>query len=425
MTNTILKEEEIEKIPYSQLKLDSKLQQALDKLGFTHPTPIQQQIIPDAMTGRDVLGCSETGSGKTAAFSLPVLHQILAGGDGLRCIILEPTRELAMQVHEVLQKLTEFTNLKTAVIFGGVPVKLHINAVKKGVDIIVATPGRLIDLTWQGVLDFSYVKHIVIDEVDRMFDMGFIDDVEKILSYMPKDNFQLLGFSATLSNDVRRLLDPFVKDPAIITVGRNAQAAEGIEQRLYPLAMKDKARALVHILREEKTESAIIFTETKVAVDRVYNELRNAGFSVKPFHSGYDQVARFDILRMFRERRVKILVATNVAARGLDISGISHIINYEVPRNSEDYVHRIGRSARGNAEGIAITLAANGELYQLQKIEKLLKSKIPRVQIPGMTLSDLTATKSGQRGGPRSGSKPFARGARGNSSRQNRPRRKV
>lgn len=397
---------------FKELNLHPDIMKGIKKLGFDRPTPIQAKVIPAAMSGRDVLGSAETGSGKTAAFILPVLQQLI-GGSGFRCLVLEPTRELAIQVKDVATALGEFTGLSAAAVFGGVDAGHQGKQIRDGADIIVATPGRLIDFAWSGVLDFENITHFIADEVDRMFDMGFIDDIEKIISFLPRGKFQKMGFSATMPPEVRRVLDPLLNDPVTVMVGdRHSKPAEGITHELYPVRKIDKTEALMRLLKQKEMDSAIIFTETKYAAERLFRELDAKRFNVEPFHSGYDQVKRYDILRRFRDGKTKILVATNVAARGLDITGISHIFNYEVPRASEDYVHRIGRSARANATGTAITLADPSESGYIRKIEGLIQMKLPRKKLDNLTMDDLPERT---RGGDRSGGGGYSGGGGGKS----------
>jgi ATP-dependent RNA helicase RhlE len=413
---------EPEKVAFETLNLHPDILKGVRKLGFEFATPIQAQVMVPALAGRDILGSAETGSGKTAAFILPVLNS-LVGARGFRCLVLEPTRELAIQVKDVAEALGKFTDIQTAAVFGGVESGPQSKKIRDGADIIVATPGRLIDFAWSGVVDFKNITHFVVDEVDRMFDMGFIDDIQQIISYLPQGNYQKMGFSATMPPEVMKVLAPLLNDPVKVTIGdRTSKPAEGITHELYPMQRKNKTEALIRLLRQKNMDSAIIFTETKYAAEHLYKELDKSHFSVLPFHSGYDQIKRYDMLRRFRDGKVKMLVATNVAARGLDITGISHIFNYEVPQAAEDYVHRIGRSARASATGTAITLADPSEARYIQKIERLIQMPLPRKKLDGLTMDDLPAGGSrgaprggggGPRGGPRSGQGGAPRGGGG------------
>ena len=414
---------ELESASFEDLNLRDEIMRAVREQGFTRPTPIQARIVPPGLQGRDILGSAETGSGKTAAFMLPVLNH-LCGGSGFRCLVLEPTRELALQVKDVAVALGRHTGLKTVAVFGGIPAGHQGQQIRGGVDIIIATPGRLIDFAWMGVLDFNNITHFVVDEVDRMFDMGFIDDIKQIISFMPQKPYQKMGFSATLPPEVMSVLEPLLNNPVSVIVGRRSKPAEGITHELYVLKKENKTEAIIRLLKKKKMDSAIIFTETKIAADRLYKELDAKKFSVSPFHSGYDQVARYDILRRFRDGKVKILVATNVAARGLDITGISHVFNYEVPASAEDYVHRIGRSARADATGTAITLACSQEARYIYAIEKLIDMQLSRKSIEGLTLPDLPPPRSRgpRKGGPKKGG-PRPGGARNKPPRGKSPQK--
>ncbi len=391
MTEKKIEEIKEEKVKFESFNLNEDLMKALEDKNIVYPTPIQNKVIPPAIDGRDIIGCSETGSGKTVAFMLPVLER-LTGKRGLRCVVIEPTRELALQVQDVVRELIKYTDLKCVAVFGGGPVARQGHEIRNGADIIVATPGRLIDLTWQGIIDFAEVNHFIVDEVDRMFDMGFVDDVKQIISFLPRTEVMKQAFTATLNKNVKNLLGEFMEDPLTIVIGRESRTAAGIEHRLYPLREVDKTKALLHILKNDRPVSTIIFTSTKHSADRLYNKLRDRGFEVSSLHSGHSQITRYDVLRAFRDKKIKILVATDVASRGLDITDITHIINYDVPSDPEDYVHRTGRTARADAIGIAITLGCKKEARYLIRIEKLTKMTLPRIQIPGITIEDIETT---------------------------------
>lgn len=379
---------------FEDFGLNEEILRAIRKQGFEKPSPIQARVVPAALAGRDILGSAETGSGKTAAFVLPVLQHLM-GGTGFRCLVLEPTRELAIQVKEVAATLGEFTGVKSVVVLGGVPSEYQIAKIRAGMDILIATPGRLIDLAWQGIMDFDQITHLVVDEVDRMFDMGFVKDIEHIISFLATRPFQRLFFSATLPPEVTKLLKPLlVNNPETVVIGRRSKPAEGITHELYAVKRSDKTETLIRLLKEKKVESAIVFTETKSAADRLFREMRDQQLNVDVFHAGFDQIRRHEVLERFRKGRVKVLVATNVAARGLDIAGISHIVNYDVPAQAEDYVHRIGRSARADATGTAITFASSGEARSLERIEQLIGMRLPRKQFGGLTFPDVGMARS-------------------------------
>lgn len=399
---------------FEELGLREEVMKGVRSCGFAEATPIQEKIIPPAIAGNNVLGSAQTGSGKTAAFILPMLHKLAESGSGLRGLVLEPTRELAIQVNSVATELGVGTGLKSVVLFGGAPLSQQVSKIRAGADIVVATPGRLIDLAWNGYLDFSDIKFFVLDEVDRMFDMGFIDDVRKIISFLPEGGYQKMFFSATIPPEVGALIDQFLEDPVEVSIGRRSKPAEGISHELYYVEARDKVKALTHIIRTRAISSAIVFTETKHGTDKLFDQLTKENITAVPFHSGFDQVKRFDTLKRFRSGRIKILVATNVAARGLDITGISHIFNYDVPRMCEDYVHRIGRSARADATGVAITFASPDEVGSLRKIEQLIEMKLPVMSIDGLTLSEVPERGRGRGGaGSRGGG---GRGPRGGAA---------
>jgi len=390
-------------LKFEDFGFSRELLKGISDSGFESATPIQEQLIPLALEGKDVVGSAETGSGKTAAFILPVLQQLQKDEPGFRCLVLEPTRELAIQVNNVAGELSRHTGVKSVVVFGGAPIGQQMTKIRAGADIIVATPGRLLDMAWNGYIDFDRISHLVVDEVDRMFDMGFIDDVDQIVSFLPRRHFQKMFFSATLPEHVTALIGKYMTNPETVVIGRRSKPAEGITHELYIVNKNDKLDALVHILRREKIDSAIIFSETKHGADRLTDSLKKAKFDVAAFHSGFDQVARYDLLRKFRNGKVKILVATNVAARGLDITGISHIFNYDVPTTTEDYVHRIGRSARADATGLAVTFACPAEARYLRAIEKLIEMELPVKQIDGLTMDKFPPPRRRSKGRKRSG----------------------
>lgn len=400
-----MSENEIE-VTFDELGLREEVLRGIKDAGYTSPTPIQAQIIPEALKGRDVLGSAETGSGKTAAFMIPALHNLTGGKPGVRCLVLEPTRELAIQVNTVAVELGKHTGLSSVVVFGGAPLGQQVAKIKAGADVIVATPGRLIDMAWSGHVDFNMVTHLVVDEVDRMFDMGFVDDVNQIISFLPRAGVQKLFFSATMPAEVQKMINNHLSDPAVVTIGRRSKPAEGITHELYIAEGRNKYKVLKHLLGSKDMESAIIFSETKHGADKLYKQLCDDRFNVAPFHSGFDQVKRYDILRRFRNGKVKTLVATNVAARGLDITGISHIFNYDVPPTTEDYVHRIGRSARAKATGVAITIASPQEEKYVRRIEKMIEMNLPVQVIENMTMEGFPEFKKNPGGKGGGGGKP-------------------
>ncbi len=387
------------KMNFKDLGVRGEILRAIRKQGFEHPTPIQEKVIPLALDGKNVVGSAQTGSGKTAAFMIPVLQSLMENGSGFRCLVVEPTRELAMQVRDVTEEMGKYTGLKCVVVFGGVPAGGQLSKIRDGVDILVATPGRLYDLVWQGAVDFDNITHFIVDEVDRMLDMGFIEDIERIISFLPRRSYQKMFFSATLPPEVRRPMNKLVGEYVEVAVGGKSKPATGITHELYPVRRQNKTKLLIELLKGRGIDSAIIFVETKRTADKLQDEMKKKRLNVAAFHSGFTQVARYDRLDMFKRGKIKFLVATNVAARGLDITGITHIYNYEVPQLAEDYVHRIGRSARADATGIAVTLASPEEARYLSNIERLIKMKLPRKHFGELTMDDLRPSKSRSGGG--------------------------
>ena len=365
---------------FSTLGVAEPLLRALTSENYTHPTPIQTQAIPLVLLGRDVLGIAQTGTGKTAAFGLPLLqklaeNRLALAPYGVRALILAPTRELAIQIHESLRTYGRHLSLRHAVILGGVNQNQQVAALKRGVDILVATPGRLLDLINQKFVRLGAVTHLIIDEADRMFDMGFIRDVRKIVSHLPRQRHSML-FSATMPGEVAHLVDEILKDPARIDISPATITADGIEQRVYFVPAQDKRVLLNELLRDPEMKRVIVFTRTKHGANKVAEHLEKAGHSADAIHGNKSQNARQRALDAFRNGRARILVATDIAARGIDIDGISHVVNFELPDVAESYVHRIGRTARAGAGGIAIAFCDGSERDSLRAIEKLVKQKL-------------------------------------------------
>jgi ATP-dependent RNA helicase RhlE len=378
---------------FEQFNFDKALLRAIAKQGFETPTPIQAQAIPMALEGRDVLGVAQTGTGKTAAFVLPSLQRLMQGQRTdagalrvprhrpLRMIVLAPTRELALQIAEDARALAEFTDLRVAAIYGGDPLRRQVDILRKGLDIAIATPGRLLDHLRRGNLRLDAVEIAVLDEADRMLDMGFLPDIETIVRRMPEQR-QTMLFSATMPPAILALTYRFMKTPVRIEI-ENARPPEALHQLVYPVPQHLKAPLLTALLRGAAVESALVFTRTKQDADVVARQLSQAGLSVGVMHGDFVQKERVKALDRFRQGHVRILVATNIASRGLDIDGISHVVNFDVPEEAEDYVHRIGRTARVQAEGVAWTLATPDDEGQIAAIEYLLGEKIERVTLPG------------------------------------------
>ena len=367
---------------FQQFGLHADLLKAIHTLGYHEPTPIQQQAIPVALTGRDLIGCAQTGTGKTAAFALPILNKLHPIQRGkIRALILTPTRELAAQINEVLQDLVVHTKLYTAAVYGGVGIPPQQRALRLGTDVIVATPGRLLDHMNNHVGRFDGLEFLVLDEADRMLDMGFLPEVKRIISRLPQQR-QTMLFSATMPREILRLSRHILRDPVTVQVGRQAAPAEGVSHSAYPVAQHLKTDLLVALLRKVEMESVLIFVRTKVRTERLARQLKHGGFDASLIHGDRTQGQRLTAIEGFRNRRYRILVATDIAARGLDVEGISHVINFDVPVTPHDYVHRIGRTARAQAIGEALTLVAPAEEDFFAAIQQLTKTRIPRQTMP-------------------------------------------
>ena len=402
-------------ITFADTGLSEPILSAIAEKGYIYPTPIQAQAIPVVLAGRDVLGVAQTGTGKTAGFTLPMLD-ILSGSRARarmpRSLILEPTRELALQVAENFVLYGKNTKLNHALLIGGESLNDQKDALMRGVDVLIATPGRLLDLFERGGLLLNDCKVLVIDEADRMLDMGFIPDVERIVGLLPK-NRQTLFFSATVSPEIRRLSDAFLSNPKMITVSRSATVATTIVAGLALVAEHDKREALRRLIRSEDVQNALIFCNRKTEVDILYKSLKRHGFSVGALHGDMAQPVRFATLEKFKANETRLLVCSDVAARGLDIGGLSHVFNFDVPHHAEDYVHRSGRTGRAGREGHAYTLASPEDRYVVEAIEKLTGSPIPSIVVPGLDVVEW-AEGSGRprrgRGGSTSRSKGGGRG---------------
>ncbi len=367
---------------FSQFNLAPDLLKGIRAMGFTEPRPVQSQAIPILLEGRDLLISSETGSGKTAAFLLPIMHRLLEKQEtGLRALILEPTRELAAQVETQAHDLGRFTHLKCAVIVGGMGFHSQQEAVRKGAQIAVATPGRLLDHLRNRSFSLSQVHTLVLDEADRMLDMGFIPDVRAIIRHISPER-QTLLFSATLPPEIERLAQFALRDPLKVELGQRSKPPTSITQMLYPIIRQQKDELLIALLKQVPMQSILIFCRTKRGADWVSHYLKAHNFGVATLHSDHTQAVRNRALQDFRDKRYPILVATDIASRGLDIEGISHVINYDVPNSPEDYVHRIGRTGRGDAVGDAFTLVCPDEERQIIAIEHFIGRTLPRGVLP-------------------------------------------
>ncbi|WP_408903800.1 DEAD/DEAH box helicase [Rhodopila sp.] len=377
---------EPQRTTFADLGLSEDVLRAIDDMGYRHPTPIQEQAVPQVLMGRDVLGIAQTGTGKTASFTLPMLD-ILTGRRARarmpRSLILEPTRELALQVAENFVNYGKYLKLTHALIIGGESMTDQREVLNRGVDVLIATPGRLLDMFDRGSVLMSDTGILVIDEADRMLDMGFIPDVERIVSLLPASR-QTLFFSATMGPEIRRLADAFLRNPREITVARAASVATTITEGLALVAEHDKREALRRLIRSQNVQNALIFCNRKVDVDILYKSLTKHQFSAGALHGDLSQTIRFQTLEKFKAGDLKLLVCSDVAARGLDIGGLSHVFNFDVPIHAEDYVHRIGRTGRAGLSGNAFTIAAPDDRYAVEQIEKLIGHAIPPVIVEGL-----------------------------------------
>jgi ATP-dependent RNA helicase RhlE len=375
---------------FEELNLAAAIVKAVHEQGYETPTAIQAQAIPVVMAGHDLLGGAQTGTGKTAAFTLPMLHRLSMsrsarskfGGTGIRALVLTPTRELAAQVEESIRTYGKYLQLSSTVIFGGVGMNPQISQLKKGVDILVATPGRLLDLQQQGMLDLGQVQMLVLDEADRMLDMGFIHDVKKILALVPSEKQSLL-FSATFSDEIRELANGLLKNPQSVQVTPRNTTVQRITQVIHPVGRGKKKALLAHIIKEYNWSQVLVFTRTKFGANNVAEFLEKNGISAMALHGNKSQAARTQALAGFKSGNVRALVATDIAARGIDIDDLPHVVNYEIPNVSEDYVHRIGRTGRAGADGAAINLVCLDEEGFMQDIERYTKQNIEVKLIEG------------------------------------------
>jgi ATP-dependent RNA helicase RhlE len=372
---------------FSEFGLSAALTRAVQEQGYDTPTPVQAQAIPAILSGKDVMAAAQTGTGKTAGFTLPLLERLMAqepkgGRRRVRALILTPTRELAAQVQQSVHTYGKHLPLKSATIFGGVGMQPQVNMLRRGVDILVATPGRLLDHLRQGNADLSGVETLILDEADRMLDMGFIHDIRKIIGTMPTKR-QTLLFSATFSGEIRKLASGMLVDPVRIEVAARNTAAELVEQRVHPVSRGGKRALLSHLIGDGNWQQVLVFTRTKHGADRLTRQLEEDGLKAVAIHGNKSQGARTKALRQFKQGGVRVLVATDIAARGLDIDHLPHVVNFEMPNVAEDYVHRIGRTGRAGREGVAVSLVCVDEVKLLGGIEKLLGKRIPSEVVPG------------------------------------------
>lgn len=370
---------------FEDLSLSKSIQRAVAEEGYTQPTPIQEQAIPIVLSGQDLVGCAQTGTGKTAAFAIPIIHQLhrIVGSSNkkkqIRALIVTPTRELAVQIGQNFDNYGKYTKLTQLTIFGGVSQIPQVDVLKKGIDILIATPGRLLDLHKQGFIDLDHLHTLVLDEADQMLDMGFVNDVKKIVKLTPS-NRQTLLFSATMPIAIRELAEMFLKDPASVTVSPVSSTAEKVEQRIYFVDKTEKRNLLYHLIRNEKLSDVLVFSRTKHGADNVVRSLRKKGVAAEAIHGDKSQTARQRVLDAFKNKEVGVLVATDIAARGIDIDQLPYVINFDLPNIPETYVHRIGRTGRAGNGGIAISFCSRDEAPYWKDIQKLIKVDVTTIE---------------------------------------------
>jgi len=380
-----------ETVGFEALGLHESILAAIRDAGYTTPTPIQRDAIPLARRGRDLMGLAQTGTGKTAAFTLPIIDRLLDGPRRTRALILTPTRELCVQVEESFRKYAKHAPIAVVAVYGGVPLDPQEKKLRGGVDVVVATPGRLIDHLERQNVVFDDLEVLVLDEADRMLDMGFAPQINRIVSELPKYR-QTLLFSATMPPEVEALARKYLRKPLVVQVGVRSAAASTVTHAVYPVPREKKNALLVELLTGDKEhESVLIFTRTKHGADRVVRDLEKAGVRATAMHADKTQAQRTRALQDFKDGKINVLVATDIAQRGLDISGITHVINYDVPQQAEDYVHRIGRTGRAAKEGDAYTFMAPDEIAMVRTIERVIGQPIPRISVPGYDFGTVAA----------------------------------
>jgi ATP-dependent RNA helicase RhlE len=409
-------------MPFRALGLDERIFQAIQEAGYTEPTPIQSAAIPEILSGHDLIGIAQTGTGKTAAFTLPILAQLARAPGGVargtRCLIVAPTRELVVQIEENVRAYARHLPLRMATVFGGVGERPQIEALRSGAEIVIATPGRLLDLARHA--DFRGLKFLVLDEADRMLDMGFLPPIRKIVRLLPRER-QTLLFSATMSREIQALTHEFQRAPKTVEIGRRANPAETVAQFIYEVPRHLKPALLVHLLGDPALDSVLVFTRTKHGADRVARKLESCGIKTGTLHSNRSQNQRLRALKEFKAGTVRVLVATDIAARGIDVDGISHVINFDFPMHAEDYVHRIGRTGRAQAVGDAISFVTEEDHGPLRSLERFIGRGIVRRRAEGFDYQ-AAATSQTEReprheprrsAGPPGGGKPRGGGNRG------------
>lgn len=369
---------------FNDLEIIEPILKALNDKGYSTPTPIQQQAIPVALAGRDILGLAQTGTGKTAAFSIPIIQQLCAERSNtkrplIRALIITPTRELAIQISECIDDYAKNTNIRHCVIFGGVKQNSQVEALRRGVDVLVATPGRLLDLIGQGIIKLNSVKHFVLDEADRMLDMGFIHDIKKLLPLLPKHK-QTLFFSATMPPTIASLSRSILHNPEKVEVAPVSSVVDTIKQAVYFVEKQDKKDLLINLLKEDKTPAVLVFSRTKHGADKIARFLTKAGIGSEAIHGNKSQNARQRALTNFKTNQTRVLIATDIAARGIDIDQLELVINYDLPDVPETYVHRIGRTGRAGHSGTALTFCSNDERSMLRDVQKLTGKTLPKIE---------------------------------------------
>jgi ATP-dependent RNA helicase RhlE len=369
-------------LSFDNLGLEPRLLKAVEALGYTTPTPIQRDAIPHALEGRDVVGCAQTGTGKTVAFMLPLLQRVVASPGPARALVVTPTRELALQIEGVAKSVSKFTGHRVAVVYGGVGYEPQLKALRRGVDVVVGTPGRLLDLHEKHELDLSVIEILVLDEADRMLDMGFWPQVRRIIALLPPKRQNML-FSATMSSDVHRVAGSTLSEPARVEVAPAATPVEAVKQHVYPVGAQQKLDLLVQLIKQGGSDRVLVFTRTKHRADRVARALDKNGIRGIAIHGNRSQSQRQSALDGFKAGRYDVLVATDVVSRGIDIDGISHVVNFDMPNSPEDYVHRIGRTARAGATGTAVSLLAPEEHETLREIETKIGSVLECTDLEG------------------------------------------
>ncbi len=407
-------------MPFGRLGLDDALVRGVAEMGYTEPTPIQEKAIPLGLEGRDIIGCAQTGTGKTAAFILPILSRI-SNKKGIKALVVTPTRELASQITEVAEACARFTDFKVTAVYGGVPYEKQEKALDDGVDLLIATPGRLLDYIRKRRISLSSVEVFVLDEADRMLDMGFWPDVSQIVDKLPKERQSLL-FSATISPNVLSVIGRTLNDPVQIEIGPRSMPVDTVEQSVYPVDAMQKPDLLIAMLKRDEMSRVLVFIQTKRRADIVYQTLERAGISAAPIHSDLSQGQRQRTLEDFRSGKCRVLVGTDVVARGIDVEGVSHVINYDIPDNPEDYVHRIGRTGRAQATGTAYMFMSAEELGNLRAIEGYIKKNFEYRDLEGFDYHKRYVPSSEVKPMPRTGRAVFRSGARRSMSRRVRRR---